>query len=183
MRNQLLILLFNIITISSFSQAADINKEAINLQPSPSTELSFKYQISNWITMRSLQGHVWLIDSLNITDSLHSITTNERIRLNSGTTWNPTEEPPQARFILFKVIFNKLDSADNDRLNYLELITTYDNNKIKGLNMIDYLYFNSSYYDSKNIKRYSVDYYLKPNDDGKLILTEKTITYCKKSND
>lgn len=179
MRNQILmILLLSIISISSFSQKADKNNESINFRPSPSTEYSFKFEISKWITIRSFQGHIWLIDSLNITDSLHSITNDEKIRLKSGTAWNPSGEPPQARFLLFKYIFNKLDSTDTDRLNYLELITTYDNNKINGLKMIDYIFFSKSYYDSDNIKRYSVDYYLEPNNEGKLVLKERIITWC-----
>ena len=183
MRIQIVVILLNIISISSFSQETDNNKKTINFQPSPSTEFSFKCEISNRITIGSIHGFLWLNDSLNVTDSLHSITENVKIKLKSGTTWDPGEGPPQTKFLFFKVLFNKLDSTDTDSLNYLELITAYENSKINGLKMIDYLYFSESYLDSRNKKQYSVDYYLRPNNDGKLLLTEKIITYCQNVND
>lgn len=174
----LIIIFLNVISICCYSQNRDDKnkeKETIYLQPTPSMEMAFKSFIMQTIQLTSLRYHPMITDTINniglATDKLDSV----KIRLKSGTEWDPTQEPPQAKFLLIKTIFKKLDSADYDRINYLKIISAYEDKKDNTNKMIDYLFFRMNYYNSENVIKMTIDFIVKPDENGELILFDRKI--------
>ena len=177
-----LLLFLNIISISCFSQnrdKKDKDKETIYLQPTRSMEKEFEIYIIQTIQLTSLRYHPLMTDSVDNVGLTKAKLDSVKIKLKSGTEWDPTSDPPQARFLFFKLIFNKLDSADNDRLNYLKILSVYKDKRENTYQLIDNILYRKSYYNSEEIKLMTVDFIIKPDDNEKFTLFDKKIIYKK----
>lgn len=176
MRIQVITLFFSLLSLYSYAQKAQNSKTAINFNPSKREESRYKEDIQTNIKLASMRSLVFYLDSLKEQSVMNKPIDSVRIQLKSGTTWNPTGEPPKAKVLLHFKSRKKLDSAERDRLNYLEFISTFNAyGRNEAYKMLDYLYFSKSYVDKALDKRVTIEHYIRPDDEGNLSMDDLEI--------
>lgn len=164
------IAILSIVCIPIYSQECHIEEENISINPHPShsTEMRFQIHIRNLISLCSIRVDPrWLELSACKDSSIKVMRDSTFIYLKSGTAWNPEKTPPQCRFFLFKYIA-KLDSINTiNRLNYLEILSSYEHGG-NYFSLIDIIFFRNSYYSSENKKLMTIDFELKPDSLSKI---------------
>ena len=168
-------------SLISFSQSDTENdKVPIKANPNPPSEFAVQAKISMQISLISLIENLSLYELKGYPDTLKTVLDSAKITLKKGTSWNPLKDPPESKFIVFKVIFNKLDSVAMDRINYLEFMSNYEDRKDIPYEMVDTLFFSNSYYANNNEIIMKINFICLPNiEKAKFELTHREIVYMK----
>ncbi len=165
----ILIYLINFVHLISFAQEIKENnpdKISFKIHPTRSDINSFKNYIKRETVLFRFRTHPKVI-KLNDRNDIAEISLDTIIiKLIQGSEIDPYEEPPRSRFLFFKIIFNKIDSQDMDRINYLKLIGFYKQRNCLTSEIVEYLLYRQSYYNEQGVKSMTFNFYLKPDDKG-----------------
>lgn len=169
-----LIILFVLLTTTSFARNKKLDEVSVEMKPSKRTEADFKLYIQSKVIISDMRVKKYYSDTINYLESKRN-NDSIKIKLKSGTEWYLHHPPPHPFLLVPRLLFNTSDSACINRFNYFEILSRFYNDPMSSHQLIEFISFSTSQKNLIRIEDMTIIWYIKPNNENKLVLTNKVI--------